>query len=88
MDGLGYGDNTKAAVIRLGLMETVAFCTEFYNSNLSIFYTNFICLSFFSLPFVEFCVVLHLVLRYDFTIIVCVKFLLSIGMRKCYLSFF
>ena len=39
MDGLGYGDNTKAAVIRLGLMETVAFCKEFYKSNytLSVF---------------------------------------------------
>ncbi|PVD35851.1 hypothetical protein C0Q70_02820 [Pomacea canaliculata] len=29
-DGLGYGDNTKAAVIRLGLMEIVKFCEVFY----------------------------------------------------------
>lgn len=33
VDGLGFGDNTKAAVIRLGLMEIVAFCKEFYKSN-------------------------------------------------------
>ena len=35
VDGLGYGDNTKAAVIRLGLMEMVKFCEEFYNSNVT-----------------------------------------------------
>ena len=29
-DGLLYGDNTKAAVIRLGLMEMVKFVDEFY----------------------------------------------------------
>jgi len=29
-DGLGYGDNTKAAIIRLGLMETVRFVEKFY----------------------------------------------------------
>ncbi|KAL5010328.1 hypothetical protein ScPMuIL_012633 [Solemya velum] len=32
-DGLGYGDNTKAAVIRLGLMEMVKFCEVFYPSS-------------------------------------------------------
>lgn len=30
VDGLGYGDNTKAAVIRLGLREMIAFANEFY----------------------------------------------------------
>ncbi|XP_077997070.1 glycerol-3-phosphate dehydrogenase [NAD(+)], cytoplasmic-like isoform X3 [Glandiceps talaboti] len=30
VDGLGYGDNTKAAVIRLGLMEMVNFAQTFY----------------------------------------------------------
>lgn len=32
-DGLGYGDNTKAAVIRLGLMEMIKFCEVFYPGN-------------------------------------------------------
>ena len=32
VDGLGLGDNTKAAVIRLGLMEMVAFASEFYKN--------------------------------------------------------
>ncbi|KAL7016173.1 hypothetical protein ACKWTF_009952 [Chironomus riparius] len=30
IDGLGYGDNTKAAVIRLGLMEMIKFGNVFY----------------------------------------------------------
>jgi len=29
-DGMKYGDNTKAAVIRLGLMEMVAFTKLFF----------------------------------------------------------
>jgi len=29
-DGMKYGDNTKAAVIRLGLMEMVAFTKVFF----------------------------------------------------------
>jgi len=31
VDGLGMGDNTKAAVIRLGMMEMVRFAQEFYS---------------------------------------------------------
>ncbi|XP_054915192.1 glycerol-3-phosphate dehydrogenase 1-like protein [Poeciliopsis prolifica] len=34
-DGLGFGDNTKAAVIRLGLMEMVAFAKMFCKGNVS-----------------------------------------------------
>lgn len=30
VDGLGYGDNTKAAVIRLGLKEMITFTNQFY----------------------------------------------------------
>ena len=33
VEGLKYGDNTKAAVIRLGLMEMGKFIEEFYQSN-------------------------------------------------------
>uniref|UniRef100_A0A915BJC6 Glycerol-3-phosphate dehydrogenase [NAD(+)] n=1 Tax=Parascaris univalens TaxID=6257 RepID=A0A915BJC6_PARUN len=40
-DGLGYGDNTKAAVIRLGLMEITKFVEHFYpGSNLETFFES------------------------------------------------
>ena len=35
-EGLGYGDNTKAAVIRLGLMEMTEFCRRFFESMVNI----------------------------------------------------
>lgn len=35
-DGLGYGDNTKAAVIRLGLMEMIDFTKIFCKGPISI----------------------------------------------------
>ncbi|XP_057889374.1 glycerol-3-phosphate dehydrogenase 1-like protein [Melospiza georgiana] len=35
-DGLGYGDNTKAAVIRLGLMEMIAFAKIFCTGQVSV----------------------------------------------------
>ncbi|XP_015516118.2 glycerol-3-phosphate dehydrogenase [NAD(+)], cytoplasmic-like isoform X1 [Neodiprion pinetum] len=41
VDGLGLGDNTKAAVIRLGLMEMVKFVDTFYGgSKLSTFFES------------------------------------------------
>lgn len=41
MDGLGLGDNTKAAVIRLGLMEMIKFVDIFYpGSKLSTFFES------------------------------------------------
>lgn len=40
-DGLGYGDNTKAAIIRLGLMETITFVKNFYpGSHLETFFES------------------------------------------------
>lgn len=41
VDGLGYGDNTKAAVIRLGLMEMIKFAELFYpGSKLATFFES------------------------------------------------
>ncbi|XP_071444762.1 glycerol-3-phosphate dehydrogenase [NAD(+)], cytoplasmic isoform X2 [Hetaerina americana] len=41
VDGLGLGDNTKAAVIRLGLMEMIKFAEVFYpGSKLSTFFES------------------------------------------------
>lgn len=41
VDGLNYGDNTKAAVIRLGLMEMIKFAEIFYpGSKLSTFFES------------------------------------------------
>ncbi|CAJ0562557.1 unnamed protein product, partial [Mesorhabditis spiculigera] len=40
-DGLGYGDNTKAAIIRLGLMEMTKFVEHYYpGSNLQTFFES------------------------------------------------
>ncbi|KAE9553221.1 hypothetical protein FO519_003571 [Halicephalobus sp. NKZ332] len=40
-DGLGYGDNTKAAIIRLGMMEIVRFVNQFYSgTKLSTFFES------------------------------------------------
>uniref|UniRef100_A0A0K0G0B8 Glycerol-3-phosphate dehydrogenase [NAD(+)] n=1 Tax=Strongyloides venezuelensis TaxID=75913 RepID=A0A0K0G0B8_STRVS len=40
-DGLGYGDNTKAAIIRLGLMEITKFAERYYPpSNLKTFFQS------------------------------------------------
>lgn len=41
VDGLGLGDNTKAAVIRLGLMEMIKYVEVFYpGSKLSTFFES------------------------------------------------
>ncbi|KAG8235817.1 hypothetical protein J437_LFUL016130 [Ladona fulva] len=41
VDGLGLGDNTKAAVIRLGLMEMIKFAEEYYpGTRLSTFFES------------------------------------------------
>lgn len=41
VDGLGYGDNTKAAIIRLGMMEIIKFCEVFYpGSQLGTFFES------------------------------------------------
>lgn len=41
VDGLGLGDNTKAAVIRLGLMEMIKYVEVFYpGSQLSTFFES------------------------------------------------
>lgn len=41
VDGLGLGDNTKAAVIRLGLMEMIKFVDVFYpGSKLATFFES------------------------------------------------
>lgn len=41
VDGLGLGDNTKAAVIRLGLMEMIKFVEVFYpGGKLSTFFES------------------------------------------------
>lgn len=40
-DGLGHGDNTKAAIIRLGFIEVIKFVECFYNiSNMKIFFES------------------------------------------------
>lgn len=42
VDGLGMGTNTKAAIMRLGLLDMIRFCAEFYGggSSPSTFYES------------------------------------------------